>query len=215
MGTYWIVTTISVCIGTYGIEPWKRLAQERAIPSVEGQTYPAVDCQWVHGQTLHEARNQAAADATGEWLCFLDADDELDRCYLEAMTRALEHDGSTKRLLQPATIGVYGDGGTDLAPVLHPPKPLHIANFLIIGTVVRRDQFLQVGGFADLVSHEDWDLWLRCWIDGAVVQPVPDAIYRVHVRPNGRNSAGTAPHVKVINDIRAKYRNQFPPSIVP
>lgn len=201
---------LSVCIGTFGAERWKRLAQYRALVSVERQTVAPVDCRLVHAESLHEARNRAAKEAAGEWLCFLDADDELDSHYLEAMARALEGDGPDLRLLQPSTIGVYPDGRTDGAPVLHPPKNLHISNYLIIGTVVRRDQFLRVGGFADLISHEDWDLWLRCWIDGAVVVPVPDAIYRVHVSRNSRNSAGTAPHVKVINEIRAKYRNQFP-----
>jgi glycosyltransferase involved in cell wall biosynthesis len=201
---------LSVCIGTYGDEHWQHLAETRAIPSVEKQTFAPYDWHAVHAPTLAEARNRAAVQAGGEWLCFLDADDELDPHYLEAMAQAVEHDGPAKRLLQPSTLGVYSDGHTDKAPVLHPPKDLHVHNFLIIGTVVRRDQFLRVSGFADLISHEDWDLWLRCWIDGAVVQPVPEAIYRVHVRNNGRNSAGTAPHIKVINDIRAKYRGQYP-----
>jgi glycosyltransferase involved in cell wall biosynthesis len=201
---------ISVCIGTYGNEYWKNLAEERAIPSVERQTLPPADRQAVHGATLQEARNHAATQAKGEWLCFLDADDELDPHYLEAMTRAIEQDGPPTRLLQPSTLGVYSAGCTDREPVVHPPKDLHIQNFLIIATVVRRDQFLRVGGFADLISHEDWDLWVRCWLDGAVVQPVPEAIYRVHVRSNGRNSAGTAPHIKVITEIREKYRGRFP-----
>jgi hypothetical protein len=203
-------TPISVCIGTYGDERWKRLAQLRAVPSVERQRAAPVDCHAVHGSSLHEARNQAAEQAAGEWLCFLDADDELDAHYLEAMAQGLQADGPVKRLLQPSTLGVYPDGRTDATPVLHPPKDLHISNYLIIGTMVRREQFLAVGGFADLISHEDWDLWLRCWIDGAVVQPVPDAVYLVHVRRDGRNSAGTAPHIQVINDIRAKYRGRFP-----
>lgn len=203
---------ISVCIGTYGEERWRRLAEQRAIPSVERQTLPPVDWHAAHGPSLHEARNRAAEQAGGEWLCFLDADDELDAGYLEAMAQGLEQDGPERRLLQPSTLGVYPDGRVDDAPVLHPPKDLHISNFLIIGTVVRRDQFLAVGGFADLISHEDWDLWLRCWIDGAVVQPVPDAVYLVHVTDDSRNSAGSAPHIRVINEIRAKYHGRFPPS---
>jgi glycosyltransferase involved in cell wall biosynthesis len=203
---------ISVCVGTYGSDDWRNLAAKRAVPSVEQQTLPPADLQVVHGANLHEARNQAAAQAGGEWLCFLDADDELEPRYLEAMTQVIEQDGPPKRLLQPATLGVYSTGCTDCEPVLHDPKDLHVQNYLIIATVVRRDQFLHVGGFADLISHEDWDLWVRCWLDGAVVQPVPNAIYRVHVRSNGRNSAGAAPHVKVINEIRAKYRGRYPES---
>lgn len=201
--------TLSVCIGTYGSPYWRRLAEQRAIASVVGQTVAPTDYRWVHGPTLHEARNQAAAEARGDWLCFLDADDELDPGYVEAMLVAIGQ-RSGDFLLQPASIGVYPDGSTDLHAIVNPPKPLHQQNFLIIGTVVRRDQFLRVGGFADLPSHEDWDLWIRCWLDGAAIACVPDAVYRVHVGGRGRNSAGMAPHEKVIRQIRSKYRGNFP-----
>lgn len=204
--------TLSVCIGTYGSRYWHDLAQRRAIPSVLAQTVSPVNWRWVHGKSLHEARNQAATEASGEWLCFLDADDELDPAYVEAMTQAI--DGRADDwLFQPACMDIYPNSDTDPRPVIHPAKPLHRQNFLIIGTVVRRAQFLRVGGFEDLISHEDWDLWIRCWLDGAQIEPVPQAVYRVHVRTKGRNSAGTAPHERVAQQIRAKYRGKFPKAL--
>ena len=196
------MTTISVCIGTYGSPKWAALAQ-RAIASARHQATPAHEVLHLHAHTLHEARNGAAQDATGEWLCFLDADDELDEHYIEAMTLAADHVGPA--LLRPATLGIYPDGHTDDEPVVHPPKPLLRANFMIIGTLIRRDQFLRLGGFDDLPVFEDWELWIRAWRDGAALRAVPDAIYRVYVNTTGRNSVPQETWSKTYDEIRRRH----------
>ena len=61
-------------------------------------------------------------------------------------------------------------------------------NECVIGTVVPRRLFLEVGGFRELPSLEDYDLWLRCCKAGARIVHVPQAVYRAHVRPGSRNS---------------------------
>jgi hypothetical protein len=206
-------TNIGVCIGTYGdYRRWADILNARAWPSVARQTARPAFTRWVHGKTLHDARNHAAADfdrrrrsKPGDWLVFLDADDELDPRYLEAIHDAATDLDGADWLLQPATIGVYPDGTEDAAPVVIPPKPLLDGNYLVIGTAVRSAQFHRVGGFADWPYCEDWDLWIRCWLDGAQSKPVPDAIYRVHVNPTSRNNCDRATQVRVYNQIRSQY----------
>jgi glycosyltransferase involved in cell wall biosynthesis len=176
--------TVSVVVGTYGGQQWVQLAEQRALPSVLAQTAPC-EVIHVHGPSLHEARNEGAARAGGEWLVFLDADDELDRHYVAAMLDAVDA-GAGERLFQPATLGVV-EGVEDDAPVLLPERPLLEANYLVIGTMVAAAQFSRVGGFGDWSMFEDWDLWIRCWLEGARVQSVPGAVYRVHVMPSSRN----------------------------
>lgn len=200
---------IAVCIGTYGnYKKWSTVVHERARPSAERQTVTPATVRWIHGATLHEARNQAARYAAThhntEWLCFLDADDELDPGYLEAMSRAAA-DTKDDWLLQPATLGVHPDGREDPYPVVIPAKPLLDGNFMVIGTLVRADQFQRVGGFANWDYCEDWDLWIRCWRDGAQMKPVPEAVYRVHVNATGRNNCDRATQVRVYNQIRRQY----------
>jgi len=192
-------------VSTFGdIATWGHLASTRAIPSALNQTTKP-EVFYNHGETLHEARNLGAEQAQSEWLCFLDADDELDSGYIQAMTRATEHlEGDW--LIQPSTRGVV-DGVEDPFPVLIPPKPLIDGNFLVIGTVIRRAQFLRIGGFHAWPLYEDWDLWLRAFLDGAAIRHAEDAIYRVHVNPQSRNNCSRDQQIHTYNAIRAAHND--------
>lgn len=204
---------IAVCIGTYGdINTWEHFVDTRSGPSVDRQTVRPTLYSRVHGNTLQEARNQAADGVARHpqplsepnWLCFLDADDELDDGFIEAMADAARDlDGDW--LLQPATLGVYPDGHTDPHPVVIPPKPLLDGNFLVISTLIRSEQFHRLGGFGDWEIYEDWDLWIRAWQDGANIKAVPDAILRVHVNPDSRNNGARATQLRVYQAIRNQY----------
>jgi GT2 family glycosyltransferase len=202
---------ITVCIGTFGDRArWSALAHDRAMISVDHQSLGPENLVWCHADTLDNARNHAAGAAKSEWLCFLDADDELDPGYLAAMTGAVQNEPADA-LIQPATLGVHLDGHEDAAPVLIPAKPLLDGNYLIIGTLVRREQFQRVGGFRAWPLYEDWDLWIRCWLDGATIRTAPSAIYRVHVNPAGRNSADRATALRTYHQIRSQYEHLHPP----
>lgn len=175
--------SVTVVIGTYGNESWKLKAQN-ALNSVRCQTKQPQYLVHYHGDTLAHARNEGAKVGRSQWLIFLDADDTLDHKYIEAMVT--HDDGTTLR--QPATLGVYPDGSEDSEAVLIPERPLRVSNYLIIGTMCLREQFMDVGGFDEgLPVLEDWDLWLRISKAGAVIGKRPEAIYRVGVNPNSRN----------------------------
>jgi hypothetical protein len=71
--------------------------------------------------------------------------------------------------------------------------------------MIRREDFISIGGFHDYPMYEDWDVWLRMTrILGSVILPVPDAIYRVHVSENSRNNQDRALQLKYYNEIRRK-----------
>lgn len=191
----------TVVIATYGDRThWDKVAVA-AIDSVAEQSVPAVLVR-VHGQTLAEARNEGARRAKTEWLCFLDADDALDAGYVQQM---LDGDGDIRR---PSTLGVYPDGTEDDHPVMISRKDLSVANFIVIGAFVRRKLFLSVGGFRDLPCLEDWDLWIRCYLSGAIITDVPEAIYRVGVREGSRNKDQRT-HDQVYGMIKGTYREAF------
>lgn len=190
---------VGVAIGTFGdLAEWTELVQP-ALISAMGQ---ASSVQWVHGSSLHEARNEAASRLSDmDYIIFLDADDELSDGYVDAMLNAVIP--GRDAILRPATIGVYEDGSTDAEAVLIPRTDMKKANCVVIGAMVPYPLFEKVGGFDDWPILEDWDLWQRMMIAGAVIREVPAAVYRVHVHPGSRNTDPS--HGRVYSEIRAKH----------
>lgn len=177
----------TICIGTFGGNEWVRLAHERAIPSAKAQ-----GCEVIHrhGSTLAQARNEALALVETPWVVFLDADDELAPGYLEALgTGSADLRAPAVSYVKlrrprvpyvPTVAGHDHDCSTDC---------LRDGNWLVIGTAVRTDLARQVGGFREYDVYEDWDFFQRCWLAGASVEAVPDAVYLAHWRRDSRNRA--------------------------
>jgi GT2 family glycosyltransferase len=135
--------------------------------------------------TIASIRNELAQDAKGDWLLFLDADDELAPRYIQAM----EHAERPNSLLTPSVQKIIKK--RENPPVFYPEVDLMTANWLIIGTLVERDLFLRVGGFEDYPhGFEDWSLWYKCAKVGAEVVRVPKAVYRQHVNPQSKHRLG-------------------------
>lgn len=194
---------ISAVVATYGDkEKWGPLA-ERAVGSLEAQLVKPKEVVRIHGDTLAQARNRGAEWATGEYLLFLDADDCVDQNYIKAMTTAIMLSSRKRLLAQPATRGWYADGSMDDEAVLIPPTRLIDRNFLVIGTVVQRSLFLEVGGFREYEWCEDWEVFIRCVLAGCGIVQVPDAEYLVRVN-EGRNSDIDAAN-RCYNEIRAEH----------
>jgi len=136
------------------------------------------------------ARNAGAAAATGDVLCFLDADTSPEPGYLAAMARL--------PALAPETVTVGRRRHADLSgdgEIL--PEPAWLAdayaasrNLLdsdersyryVIGAVLACSRwfFDEVGGFDESFTSyggEDWEWAHRAWIAGAVFAHVPDAV---------------------------------------
>jgi GT2 family glycosyltransferase len=192
---------VDVIIGTYGNwDVWGILAH-RARLSVEAQTVLPNEVHEVHADTLASARNQGAADSIADWLIFLDADDELDPYYVEEMLKG------TGDMRWPSTIGYYENGQIDDYAVPHEPRSsLLVGNHMVIGTMVRREQFIDVGGFRELASLEDWDCWIRLTLNGAQAVSCPKAVYRVHVQSDSRNQ-NIESHSRTYAEIQQRYQD--------
>lgn len=168
---------VTVIVATFGAEHWRTTAQ-RAVASAEPQA-PTIQ---IHGDTLHGARNAGGEQAATEWLCFLDADDELEPGYFTAMAKG------TADLRGPAVRYQRQPNDRPVARVW-PEQDLTDGNYLVIGTLVRRDLFMSVGGFRGWPLYEDWCLWQRCHRAGASIETIPTAVYRAWVSNRSRNRA--------------------------
>lgn len=181
------MTTISVIVATYGEQHWEQLARDRALPSVgDTRIFKNIICWHEPDGTRATSLNNGAKYSTGDWLIFLDADDELAPGYVGAMRRALEQNPDGRVLFTPAVQQVRK--GNPSAPFFFPECDLTTGNWLVIGTMINREFFLSLGGFRDHPHGlEDFNLWARAVRAGATIVKVPDAIYRAHYNPRSKH----------------------------
>lgn len=181
---------VTVIVGTFGDPYWIALAQARAIPSAQALGVRVIH---EHADALHRARNRALWQVTTPFVVCLDADDELDPGYVEAMATGtadlrapavsyVKFNGHARPPYVPKVAGHTHDCTGECLPA---------GNFLVVGSMARAQLLRDVGGWEDWVLYEDWALWLRCWTAGATVETIPTAIYIAHFRPDSRNRAPT------------------------
>ncbi len=177
---------ISVLISSYGEDKWSDLALERAFPSAVRENGADVHVHHEPNGTNMTARNNAAKLARNGWLLFLDADDELAPGYVAAMTNAVNAHPDPWTLFTPQV--QYVVNNKPRRPKFWPEMPLRQANWLVIGTLVSKELFDEVGGFREFPHGlEDWNLWARCVCAGATILRVPDAIYVAHWNRNSKH----------------------------
>ncbi len=172
---------ITVVIATYGEKAWAELAMSRAYPSAVVQAEEILVGHDEDGD-IASCRNETASHATGDWLVFLDADDELAPGYIDAMERAIQ----PNCLLAPIVQKVVR--GRKRKPSYYRQVDLLKGNWLVIGTALERSLFEKIGGFVEYEhGFEDWALWFKCTKMGAEVVKVPDAIYRAYANPGSKH----------------------------
>lgn len=178
---------VSVIIGTFGDQSWQDLA-EKAAASAEDQ---ADEILCVHADTLAKARNEGLRAAGGDYVIHLDADDQLEPGYVDALltgtadlrapaVRYVTETGHERLPHVPKVVGHTHDCTGDCLPE---------GNWLVVGTLARRQLLIDVGGWEEWPLYEDWALWARCHQAGATIEAIPSAVYRATWRPASRNRA--------------------------
>lgn len=177
--------TFSILICTFGSSWWRDLAISRALPSA--QTQGDNEIILVHdpdpNAPLGPLRNRAADMASSDFIVFVDGDDELESGYIDAMRK-----GSADIMIPRVRVLCEGPNETPMpAPFEIPTRPLLDGNYAIVGSPIRRDLFLSVGGYPNLEYAEDWGMILAAWISAATFEHIPQATYRQHWRKHSRN----------------------------
>jgi glycosyltransferase involved in cell wall biosynthesis len=175
----------SLIIVSYGSAWWKQAGDERALPSARAQgDYEIIRIHRDDPNTnLCSLRNQAVVQATSDHVVVLDADDELEPGYVDAMLAA------SGDIRYPKIRVLSEPNETPLpAPYEIDARPIWEGNYVIVGAMMRRDMFLNLGGYdPELEYAEDWDFYIRAFFAGASFQFVAHATYRQNWRLNSRN----------------------------
>lgn len=131
---------------------------------------------------LAAARNQGIQEATGRYICCLDADDRLSPTYLEKAVALLEVDHGLAFVY--TWVRMFGDEDSVWYTEPFDLGELRLRNFISVGAVFRRADWTAVGGFAEDMRHgyEDWEFWLRMGGAGRRGSLIPEALYdhRLH-----------------------------------
>jgi hypothetical protein len=170
--------TVACAVCTFGSDEWKLLG-DKAFESLSNQSRQPDEKIRVHGDSLRLARNNAVEQCQTTHCIFLDADDLLDIQYVESMVNG------TGDIRYPSVQTIFPNFTGE--PALPNYRPLIDGNFIVIGAMFKKEDFLRVGGFGAEPYWEDWIFWIKMWLDELSIEPCPEAIYKYHFGNSGRN----------------------------
>lgn len=133
------------------------------------------------------ARNRGVHEARGDYVVYLDADDEFLPGRLAALHAALDADPGLDIVTTDAWICVDGTDVGRIYGAHHPfctddqPTEILRRNFVFGHAAARRTKIVEVGGYDTSLRHAcDWDIWLRMIRAGSRVGFVPEPLSRNH-----------------------------------
>lgn len=203
---------ITVVITTYD----RPVEVRRAVRSALGQTHPPDEIivvedgsrsgveQWLReldrpvryinpgvNRGLASSRNTGIREAEGEWIAFLDDDDEWMPQRLEAQVNAWRETPEEERPLLGclqvgiATCGAAGEPVSEYLPVNEGPLKESIIEKGAVtpssAFLFRREALVEAGGFdEELISGIDHDIWMKLAVDGWHNRAIPRALVKLH-----------------------------------
>jgi glycosyltransferase involved in cell wall biosynthesis len=156
--------------------------------------YPLLTChRSEQPRGLAATRNDAARRAETEWIIYLDADDWLDRQFVESGERWIARHPECDVLTTDTT--VIRQGRTPKVARARAPESwrcLLRRNTVRQTSFIRRSMILALSGYDGAFAYEDWEFWIRALKGGYRIDRLPGA--HVFHRQHGLNhGAATDP----------------------
>lgn len=163
-------------------------------------TDPRIRYIYQENQGLSAARNTGIEHALGQFLAFLDADDEWEPTFLAQCLSVLQQDKSLGFVyartffIDPQGHKLPQLGGQAVAGERFRERILMGGFFPVHAAIVRRSALENVGRFdTALTSVEDWDMWLRVSAQYPV-QSIDKPLARYRVYPGSMSTNAERMH---------------------
>lgn len=111
---------------------------------------------------VSSARNYGVNHSQGKYILFVDADDLIDKSYVEKCVNIFKKDESINIITCRSK--KFSQNGSEVNWKLQDPsyRDLLITNHIMISSMLQRKHFNMIGGFDEtLTAFEDWDFWIR------------------------------------------------------
>jgi len=160
---------------------------------------------------LPAAKNAGAAATSGRYLCMLDADDRLDRLYMEKSVAALDNDAGCAFVSH--WLRTFGDETHDWTPERCDFPALLDVNTVNGAALVRRQALEAVGGFDESMRDgcEDWDFWISLVEGGHRGHILPEVLFHYRRRPGSmsKTMVKDAGHSRLYAFLARKHADAF------
>ncbi|SHE37334.1 Glycosyl transferase family 2 [Mariniphaga anaerophila] len=228
-------TTVSVIVPCYN----DGIYLEEAVKSVLASTYPNVEAVIVNdGSTdntneigkklqqqfsnvkyiekknegLPKARNMGIAEAKGDLILPLDADDKISKDYISEAVHLFEQDRNNQLKLVYCNAQFFGKKQGEWKLKDFSLKKIAKDNMIFCSAVYRKEDWAKIGGYSPemLGGWEDWEFWISMLKNGGDVVRLPITGFFYRIKENSMRKGMTKKlKSEKINFLNKRHRDFF------
>ena len=124
-----------------------------------------------------KARNKAIELSSGNYILPVDADDIIDRTYVEKLAKALDENPSYS--IAYSNVRYFQDINSDCDCKFNEENIL-LQNSIASSSMMRKSAFYEAGKYKEWLNNygcEDWELWISLWERGFKFYKVDEILY--------------------------------------
>ena len=131
---------------------------------------------------LPSARNEGIAQAIGDYILPLDADDLIHKTYLQQALHAFNNNKSLSLVYCKAQKFGIENGQWELNKYDY--KYLLVCNSIFCSAIYRKTDWSRIGGYDETFKNgfEDWDFWIRLLNSKSLVYQIPKILFFYRIK---------------------------------
>ena len=154
-----------------------------------------------------EARNYGIRHAHGKYILPLDADDRIDRTYIEKAVGVIESDEKIGVVYCEADLFGAKSGKWELPRYSF--REMLLDNIVFVTALFYREDWEKTGGFNRNMTSgmEDYDFWLGILELGREIYQIPETLFHYRVKQASRTTGFQSDYKQMQDAYRQIYRN--------